>query len=131
MIEVECGGCGVVFGMPDRLYENLRRTGKSFTCPNGCTRHFIVEPTPEQKRLAQLEDELARRVGQAWDVSAEWQRCYREALDELRRCPICGESTGRARSVKTIKARMVEHLTNEHGARARLRAIERATGVSS
>jgi hypothetical protein len=126
VIPVTCGGCGIEYAIPDALYSDLKATGRGFTCPNGCRRHFIVEPTAEQKRIALLEGWLEDSRRRAMD----WHGATEDAYRELRRCPICGESTGRARSFDKIRVRLAEHLTIEHGARARLRAIERETGVA-
>jgi hypothetical protein len=126
VITITCGHCGVEHAIPDELYRDLKLTGRGFTCPNGCRRRFVVEPTEEQREIARLGRLLEESRRRAMD----WHAATEEAYRELRRCPICGESTGRARSFETIKTRLVEHLIAEHGARPRLRAIERQTGVA-
>jgi uncharacterized protein with PIN domain len=50
---------------------------------------------------------------------------------ELRRCPICEEIVTRAQYVETIRPKVAEHLRDEHGARARLRAITMKAGEAS
>ena len=40
MKEITCGGCGIVYGMPLARYEELKKTGERFFCPNGCSRAF-------------------------------------------------------------------------------------------
>lgn len=127
MTTITCGGCGVEYAIPDSLYRDLKATSRVFTCPNGCRRHFIPEPTPEQREIAQLR----RRLEDAWETSQSWRETAEDVYRELRRCPLCGESTSRARSFETIRSRLVEHLRAEHGARARMRAIEQQTGAGA
>lgn len=125
MIAIECASCGVVFGLTETYQARRREDHEGFRCPNG---HSNVYPAPkiteEQKRIRELEKVLTRRA-----------ETYRATLDRelelmraLRVCPICEERVTKAQYVETIRAKVAEHLRDEHGARQRLRAItEKAT----
>ena len=126
MKSVACAKCGVEFGLTDAMEHARREDHAWFYCPNGHSQHFPGR-TAEEKRIEELE--------------ASWQRTSRTLRQrddentnlkhELRRCPICEEVVTRAQFVATIRPEVAEHLRDEHGARARLRAItEKASGAS-
>ena len=123
MSDITCASCGVVFGMPDHLESELRRTHKSFYCPNGHSIHFAGK-TKEEKRIDELERELRDERTAAHNrfrdlLERKW------ALDELAtHCPLCGDRTGRSNyRDETNRAKLIAHLEDEHAARRRLRAI--------
>jgi hypothetical protein len=59
---LNCGGCGVAFAMPESLYRECLRNGRSFYCPNGHERQF-TETVEQQLKEAQRElAKTARRL---------------------------------------------------------------------
>ena len=125
MIHIECATCGVWFGITETYQARRREDHVDFHCPNGHLNVYAAPKiTPEEEKIADLERALSRRAA-----------TYRAVLDReqdlmkaLRICPICEQRVTKAQYVETIRAKVAEHLRDEHGARARLRAItEKAT----
>jgi len=54
LVVIECGECGVNFGVPERFDEQRRESGGNFYCPNGHPRVYRVTETDR------LKQELAR-----------------------------------------------------------------------
>ena len=54
---IECGGCGIVFGMTQKTYERFNEHRRSFCCPNGCERHFVGMTDIERAQEAQKKAE--------------------------------------------------------------------------
>ena len=56
LVDQDCIACDIVFAMPDRFDQEMRRTGETFYCPRG---HGQVYREPEnarlRKRVAALE----------------------------------------------------------------------------
>lgn len=52
---VTCPACGMPFGMPDYWIDTLRRTGRSFLCPNGHVLSFEVTSKQEKPNLSVLK----------------------------------------------------------------------------
>ncbi len=48
IVSVECGECGVLFGLTEKMRGQCRETGKLFYCPNG---HHISYSESENYRL--------------------------------------------------------------------------------
>ena len=48
IVSVECGNCGVLFGLTESMHGQVQRNGKSFYCPNG---HRISYSESENDRL--------------------------------------------------------------------------------
>lgn len=60
--DIDCGGCGIVFGVPNVWLENRKRSHKAWWCPNGCCRAYQEESDVEKaQRLAR---EAQARVNQ-------------------------------------------------------------------
>jgi hypothetical protein len=125
MIAIECASCGVVFGITETYHARRREDHEGFRCPNG---HSNIYPrpkvTPEQEQIAGLTKTIKR--------SAESYRELHVTLEDWKRaarvCPICEERVTTAQFIETIRAKVAEHLRDEHGAKQRLRAItEKAT----
>jgi hypothetical protein len=77
---ITCGSCGVVFAITDLYDDELRRTHKTFYCPNGCRRHY-----PQKTREEKLREQLQRQK----DVIAAAERSkeyWRESADRSERC---------------------------------------------
>ena len=128
LVNVSCGVCGIPFCLPRTHQNALERNGRDFHCPNG---HVIsYRPTADQKRIAELEKEVAR-----WD--SQWRRRQR-AFDEvmaqredliaaLKECPGgCGWRSRRqvqrdpvamGRGIERVRRDVAEHLVEAHGCR--------------
>ncbi len=128
MISIECASCSVWFSVTEHFERRRREDHAQFFCPNG---HSNIYPAPkvteEQKQIRDLERVIERRA-QSYRVTQEaledWKR-------EARKCPICEERVTTAQFVETIRAKVAEHLRDEHGARQRLRAISEKASVAS
>ena len=53
-----CGKCGITFAAPETFWSQKVRDKTPWYCPNGCCRVF-TGPTEDQKRIKQLERQLA------------------------------------------------------------------------
>ena len=60
-VQEDCCVCGVIFGMPKQFYEQRRRSGNEFYCPNG---HRLVYTETEvdklKKELERTKEKLSR-----------------------------------------------------------------------
>src|SRR4030095_11332018 len=76
-IEVCCHkGCGVHFGLPYDLYEDLVKSHNWFYCPNGHNQHYVGK-TEEEK----LREELSRMT----EREADQRRLKEQAREETQR----------------------------------------------
>jgi hypothetical protein len=124
---INCANCGITFDLPDHFEEKRRNDHATFYCPNGHSQYFPGK-TKEQKRIEELEQQLAR-------TRERESRTFHELLSEreewkhlAKTCPICGEEiAGRLRVRENIVQRLADHLRFEHGAVARRRALPRAS----
>jgi hypothetical protein len=126
-VNVSCANCGVVFCLPDALYEARRRDGGDFYCPNG---HCLgYRPTKSEKRIAELEEELAARK-RDWrhmlEDRDELLAAREELVGALRQCPGCDWRSRRqiprdpvamGRGLERVRQDLAEHLVAAHGAR--------------
>lgn len=55
LTHIECGECGVLFGMTPDFIEKRREDHRTWCCPNGHLRHY-----PGQSELEKTRDALAR-----------------------------------------------------------------------
>lgn len=60
MTDIECGGCGIVFAVPEKWRAEKQRTGDGFYCPNGCNR--IYKESDVEKANKALKAERARHA---------------------------------------------------------------------
>lgn len=51
---IECGKCGVAFGMTEDFIRERKRDKRTWYCPNGHPRYY-PGPTPEQEQIAAAE----------------------------------------------------------------------------
>ena len=103
-----CNGCGIPYGLPKGFLKQRREDHQTWTCPNGCRRHFSEGSSEAEKRAAQAEQELtaarslaqreARRRADAEDAArrADYQaRAAKGQLTKARKraaagvCPWC------------------------------------------
>lgn len=74
---IQCCNCGVVFGVPLGMRDNLRETKKQFFCPNGHPQSYHQN---EADRLRRERDLLAQRIAQKDDEIAR-QKSLRESAE--------------------------------------------------
>jgi hypothetical protein len=91
----ECCRCGVKFGIPKQLQDNLRNTHNSFFCPNGHSQSYIGETDADKLRreLKRKEQELANKVRDELNARAEVDKLNRK-LKRVHNgtCPCCKRS---------------------------------------
>lgn len=99
----ECPTCGIVWGAPEDYYQQRRKDGQSFYCPNGHTLSYKeTEADRQRKRAEQLERRLRGETDRAdrWRDNAERERrsaiAYKGHLTRIRKrivngvCPVPG-----------------------------------------
>jgi uncharacterized Zn-finger protein len=55
-----CNGCGVPYGLPRGFLKQRREDHQTWTCPNGCERHYPVGSSDVEKKAKALEEEKTR-----------------------------------------------------------------------
>lgn len=112
-----CGGCGIVFAVPDWKLKELRRTRATFWCPNGHARGF-TESEEDRLRLqlarAQRErDAASARAVHYRDQADATERVLRATKGQVTRlrnrvangvCPCCNRSF----------ANLARHMAGQH-----------------
>jgi len=118
-----CGKCGIEFAVPAWWLAEHRKTHEGFSCPNGHGRVFSG-PTPDEKRIAELEQQLAREKSEAsWaksqQRSAEIRRGKAEAkAQRLEKRVACGVCPHCQRTFKQLAAHMkTQHPEVVHAAK--------------
>lgn len=91
-----CSGCGLAYGLPEGYLDARREDHKSWTCPNGCVRHFPRGKTDAQKleeaqiRNTALQDQLTAAVADAETVRVALLRDRQRFANGV--CPCCNRS---------------------------------------
>lgn len=71
MVNVACCNktCGVVFGMPDHIYEQGRAQGKArpFYCPNGHDQWYTESAEDVQRKRADAAEAQSKRWRDSYD----------------------------------------------------------------
>lgn len=93
LVYTPCSTCAINVYLDAEHLGQLQRSRKSFWCPNGHEQAF-TGATPEQKRIAELEREVAR-------TKADRDRAYAA----LNRCPRCGASFKTRRGLEVHRTR--------------------------
>jgi hypothetical protein len=96
--KVECCICGIYFGIPKAMHENLKEHGGSFFCPNGHSLHFgdsRVEQLRRQinalnARLSQAHEEISRQRGVIKTINQTQEKKRRRVNAGV--CPHCHRS---------------------------------------
>jgi hypothetical protein len=108
---MECGGCGIVFAVPQDWKQKKVETHGSFACPNGCSRKFTSKTEAEK-----IQDQLDREKREAASlreraVAAERaQQKAERSITRLKKrsaagvCPCCN---------RTFKE-LAEHMKSKH-----------------
>jgi len=111
MVTEICCNCGVAFGMPSDLQEDLKNNpDKWFYCPNGHSQHYIKSKEQRlreeaEKKLIQKENELAN----VFSEKIQMEAALLKAQKQLKRvhkgvCPCCN------RTFKDLQA----HIKSKH-----------------
>lgn len=139
-VTVDCANCGADICLSTAMYARRRSDGQSFYCPNGHSNHYTPEPTDDQKRIAELEKQLAamRRLDARWSADREQLYASRDELvTALKQCPGgCGwhsrcqiprhDEERMRRGIERVRDDVALHLMARHGATAQRRELEAA-----
>lgn len=112
--ELTCGSCGVVHAIPQGMYENCKREGGFWYCPNGHQRGWRegAEKTKILQLEAELRSEQRRREAalvRANDATAKAVKAERALSRHKTRakngvCPCC----------KRTFQQLARHMANKH-----------------
>ncbi len=113
LAHMECGKCGVMFGMTPQFIQERREDHRTWYCPNGHHRHYPAKNTEERLRaqLRSAENTLAYRTDQL-DMSRRSAAAIKGHATRLRRkiergeCPECGQ----------VFKRLATHMKAKHPA---------------
>lgn len=90
-----CGGCGVLFGIDREYVEERRKDGKTFYCPNGCSRAYHeteadrlkARLASEQRALEATQDALNRERTSHAATKGQLTKAQKRAHAGI--CPHC------------------------------------------
>jgi hypothetical protein len=84
-----CCKCGIGFGMTTETNSMLmvhaetwndgRKVGKKFYCPNGHVQHFVIGPDKKDQRIANLEADKAKAIQEANKIQIQAKKEILEA----------------------------------------------------
>lgn len=103
-----CNGCGIPYGLPEGFIEQRRRDHETWTCPNGCKRHFPPgESDAEKLRRAEarevaLQDQLSAAIRDAEQTRVQLLRDRQRYANGV--CPCCNR----------YFANVHRHMTTQH-----------------
>lgn len=119
LIALDCGTCGIPFGMPENLYAEAKRDGRWFYCPNGDTIHFyqtenqkLREELDREKRLRSNRETLLTQTRDQLQAAENSRRALKGVVTRTKRrgaaslCPV----EGCKRSFVDVR----RHLENKH-----------------
>lgn len=78
-----CCNCGIPFMMPTSLYNNFKRSGSSFYCPNGHGQYYTK--TKEMELREKLEEEKKKRQEETEkykNESRQFQELWQNKINE-------------------------------------------------
>jgi hypothetical protein len=96
---IDCGECGVTFGLTSGFVKERKRSHQTFYCPNGHARYWPDET--EEERYKRLYHAAERRAGSNYDLAMSNERKLRATkgvVTKLRKhtlggeCPLCGQT---------------------------------------
>lgn len=82
LVHIECGNCGVTFGMTRAFIDARKQDHRTWYCPNGHERHY-----PSESREGRLERELAAAQNAA-EREARWRRTAENRAEHERRSAV-------------------------------------------
>jgi NMD protein affecting ribosome stability and mRNA decay len=93
-----CGGCGIVFAVPEDWLDRRRSDGQGFYCPNGCARVYrTTEADRLRAQVKRLQEAEARADARAKTAELR-RRATKGQLTKVRRrirngvCPDCNRT---------------------------------------
>jgi hypothetical protein len=116
IVAIWCNGCGIAYGLPQGFIEARREDHKSWTCPNGCVRHFPAGPSKAEREAQRLREQLdaarslAERESERRRTAEAERAAARGQVTRLRKrigngvCPCC---------TRTF-ADLGQHIAGEH-----------------
>lgn len=97
-----CGNCNIPYGLPAGFLDERRRDSNTWTCPNGCRRHYPPGKSDEQKlkdaaaRETALRDQLEASIRDGEAQRVELARIRQRIANGV--CPCCNRSFGNVRA---------------------------------
>lgn len=91
-----CNGCGIAYGLPRGFIEARRKDHETWTCPNGCKRHFPAGESDADKlrraeaREVALQDQLRAAAHEVEQTKAALLRDRHRFANGV--CPSCTRS---------------------------------------
>lgn len=107
LVPIECGNCGVLFGLEAEYQRKRRSDRKTWYCPNGCARAYTES---EADRLRQLLDDQRTATARYQDMLNAEKRAHSATKGQLTRlinkgvCPYC------RRNFTAVR----RHIANKH-----------------
>jgi hypothetical protein len=117
--ERTCPSCGILYSAPSKWWDEQRKTGGVFYCPNGHARHFIKgkseadklreELSRERQRLAEYNDAL-RSEREKREAAERREAAQKANVTKLKKragagvCPCCN---------RTVQ-QLANHMANKH-----------------
>lgn len=83
MVNISCGECGIVFGVPDDWYLNRTRKHTGWYCPNGHCRAFKSESDIDKAQ--RLANEAQAQANQEQHLRLVAERARNKAIAEKKR----------------------------------------------
>lgn len=95
---IECGSCGIPFGVPDSFIAERKDDHRTWYCPNGHSRYYPAESDAEkyQRLYKAAQDDKARLRAERDQVEAS-RRAWKGQATRARKavlagqCPFCGQ----------------------------------------
>lgn len=131
-VHIACNTCGVQTCLSRELYDLRQKDSKSFYCPNGHSMYYETKPTEDQKRIKELERELAGVRNLLERISRrenDWMQMTNTLRNGIQVCPLgCGWRGNRrmtgfpptmedySRFMDRAGGDLVEHLLEAHNA---------------
>ncbi len=107
----ECGNCGVMYGITERMYKERREDGELFWCPNGHRRAFVEN---EVQRLQKRLDRSAQLLAQAEGATVTEKQAHSTTKGKLTRARKRAEAAVCPHCNRTIR-QMAQHLKTMAG----------------
>lgn len=95
MTDMECGGCGIAFAVPETWRAEKQKSGGGWYCPNGCSRVYRKSDVDRaQEELRAERERHERTLARLNDAEAERAKVERKLKQQQRRhaagtCPCC------------------------------------------
>jgi hypothetical protein len=88
----DCATCGVLFAMTDSLVRELRKSHRSFYCPNGHSMHYTAQTEEEKLRAqaASLRAQLDQEEAAHKATKRQMANARKRAANGV--CPCCNRS---------------------------------------